>query len=194
MPFRTIGVRSTRFYSAHHALLRIASASLSSAKAKEAGWEDHQFVAIALSALAIEALCNAVGERSVPDWDEYESCSPKAKLRILCTSLGIEYDKTAEPWSSLAWLGALRNKVAHPKAEQVDETVEVIGWEKSKERHRIAPKSALEKQISEGNAERAVQAVKTAKTLFAAALPEEKQVGISSDSWCSSSRILNEGV
>jgi hypothetical protein len=89
---KMIEVQSERFYSAHHGLLRIARASLDKAKKKEPGWADHEFVAITLSALAIEAICNAVGKKAVKGWEDFEGCSPTAKVRVICTNLDIEYD------------------------------------------------------------------------------------------------------
>lgn len=183
-----IEVESTRFYSAHHMLLRIAAEALTRAKKKEPGWSDHQFTAIALSALAVEALCNAVGARAVSGWQDYETCSPKAKLRVICTQLQVEYDGKREPWASIEWLAVLRNRIAHPKIERINQKKEVPDWPTSNQVHRLAPRSKLEKQMTETNARRAVDSVKQLVHALAAKLPPEQQIGITTDSWSTVSR------
>jgi hypothetical protein len=122
-------------------LLRIAAESLHKAESKEQGWFDHQFVAIALSSLAIEAVCNAVGERAIEGWEDFDSCNPTAKIVVICEQLRILYDKNKEPWSTLVWLSKVRNRIAHPKAEPIDEERLVTEYEHDKNLHRAAPSS-----------------------------------------------------
>jgi len=193
MSSRIIEVHSRRVYSAHHILLRIAKDSLSKATAKAPGWADHQFVSIALSSLAVEALCNAVGERAVPDWKDFESCSPKAKLRIICKYLNIDFKRDKEPWAAILWLSSLRNQIAHPKAEHVEQKTEVSESEHSNRHYRDAPKSSFEKQITLNNAERAVSSVKKVVEIFATNLPVDKQFGIYTDSWATSASAKKGG-
>ncbi len=108
-----------RHYSAHHALLRVASAELDRATKKEPGWFDSTFVVLTFSALAVEALSNAIGNRVVSDWKDFESASPNAKVRLLAERLDIPYSANDEPWRTVRWLGKFRNLVAHAKPELV---------------------------------------------------------------------------
>lgn len=190
---KTIQIQSERFYSAHHTLLRIARHSLESAKKKQPGWAHDEFLAITLSALAIEAICNAVGERTVNGWEDYESCSPTAKARIVCTHLGIEYDSSREPWGTLRWLSKFRNLVAHPKAETIVESAMVSEQEHEQGTHHLAPKSKLEKLVTLQNAERAINAVDAALNLFCEKLSAEDRFGVSADMWSVSSRLQHDG-
>lgn len=189
----TIKVQSERFYSEHHRLLRIARHSLGNAKKKEPGWADDEFLAITLSALAIEAICNAVGQRAVNGWGDFESCNPTAKARIVCTRLHIEYDSSREPWATLRWLSKFRNLVAHPKAETVTESKVVSEQEHEQGTHRTAPKSKLEKLVTLQNAENAIKAVDAALSLFCENLSVEDRFGILGDMWSSSSRRQGGG-
>lgn len=190
MPFKTISVKSSRFYSAHHMLLRIADECSDTTGLNESESNDRLFTSIALCSLALEPLCNAVGARAIQEWTEFESCNPKAKLLIICDHLNIEYKNEIEPWGTLRWLAAFRNKIAHPKAEQVEIVTEVIGWSKSNDLHRIAPKSKLEKIVNAANAKRAVRAMQQLVQIFTTNLPASQQDGISSDSWLTLSKEI----
>lgn len=186
---KAIKVQSERFYSAHHALLRIARHSLDNAKKKEPGWADDEFLTITLSALAIEAIYNAVGARAVNGWGDFESCNPTAKARIVCTRLDIKYDSSREPWATLRWLSKFRNLVAHPKAEAIAESTVVSEQEHEQGTNRTAPKSKLEKLVTLQNAENAIKAVDDALSLFCEKLSAEDRFGISGDMWSASSRL-----
>lgn len=178
----TIKVRSERFYSAHHTLLRIARDSLDKAKNREPGWADEEFVAVTLSALAIEAVCNAIGGKAVENWEDFETSSPTAKLRTICFNLGVEYDREKEPWSTLHWLSKFRNKIAHPKVEPIDET-KIIPAHEYDDHHRSPPKSKLEKQVTLASVERAVRAVENTIDVLCDKLPDEDRLLLVIDSW-----------
>ena len=96
----TIYAARERPFSAHHMFLGAARVALQDSKDKRPGWFYSNLIAITMSALAIEALCNTVGERIIDDWKDFESASPVAKLRLLCENLSIDFDKSLEPWSS----------------------------------------------------------------------------------------------
>ncbi|MEK6641915.1 MAG: hypothetical protein AABZ17_14730 [Nitrospirota bacterium] len=166
---------------------------MDNAKKKEPGWLDDEFLAITLSALAIEAIYNAVGERVVNGWRDFESCNPTVKARIVCTRLHIEYDSSREPWATLLWLSKFRNLIAHPKAETIAESKVVSKQEHEQGTHRTAPKSKLEKRVSLQNAEKAIKAVDAALSLFCEKLSVEDRFGISGDMWSVSSRRQDGG-
>ena len=160
---------------------------------KEPGWADDEFLAITLSALAIEAIDNAVGERAVHGWGDFESCNPTAKARIVCTCLHIEYDSSREPWDTLRWLSKFRNLVAHPKAETITESKVVSEREHKQGTNRAAPKLKLEKLVTLQSAENAIKAVDAALNLFCEKLSIEDRFGISGDMWSVNSRRQDGG-
>lgn len=134
-----------------------------------------------MSSLSLEALANAIGSRIVPDWVDFESSSPWAKLRLLCETLDLEFDRNSEPWSSAKWLCGFRNKVAHGKPE--DLFLELVVTEDAYEKELSKyPSSALESQVTLGNAKRAFKTVVDIKLLFFQSLPDELNSGIYSDS------------
>jgi hypothetical protein len=134
-----------------------------------------------MSALSLEALANAVGSRVVADGADFESSSPWAKLRILCDTLHIDFDRGKEPWSAAKWLCGFRNKVAHGKPEDLLQSKHVTEDQYEQEM-RNSPDSWIESQITLGNAKRAFKAASDIKLAFFNALPGELKIGIYSDS------------
>ena len=183
-----ISVKTDRFYSAHHMLKRIAEDSLTKAETKEPGWFDYQFTAITLSSLTIEAFCNAVGEKVIQNWKDFESCSPIAKTRLLCEHLDITYDVSKEPWASIIWLSKIRNRIAHPKAEPITHNAVMTREEHKKQKFENTPKSKLEKEITPDNAKKSVAAVNQMIDLFCEKLTPGQNFGVIGDMWSSSAR------
>jgi hypothetical protein len=176
---------SERHYSAHHALLEAASRQLEITSKQQPGWFYNALIAITFSALALEALSNAVGDRLIADWkDDFESCSPAAKTRLLTDKLGIAFEKKNEPWHTINWLGKFRNQIAHPKPEML-RTEEVIGQAKHSLLETDAPESRLEREVTLVNAKRAVAAVRELKAKFCEKIPIEQLEGIATDGWSS---------
>src|ERR1700694_3892213 len=106
-----------------------------------------------LCGLAIEAICNAVGDRVVTNWKDFESANPNAKLRLLCERLNVEYDKNQEPWSTVRWLLKQRNEIAHAKPQLVKEE-HVWSRDEYDRRRQDCPLSDLERELSLDNAKR----------------------------------------
>jgi hypothetical protein len=67
------------------------------------------------TAFSVEAILNTFGHIAIKDFGDFESCSPLAKMRILCEELKIEFNKSRSPFNSIVKLLKLRNKFAHPK-------------------------------------------------------------------------------
>jgi hypothetical protein len=181
-----------RHYSAHHTLLRVARFELAKAERKERGWFDSTFVALTFSALAIEALSNAIGDRIVPDWKDFDSASPLAKVRLLAERLDLPYASGSEPWRTICWLGKFRNLIAHPKPEAILDDQFITEGDAEK-RSFDPPKSKLERQVTVGNAKRALEAVEEAKLLLCNKIPAEERFGLFSDGW-STSTSRNHGA
>lgn len=102
----------------HHDLLNMAFYQLETIQQKiEGGISD----ALALDCMAclislgigLEALINFCGYKIVPEWNEGWQY-PK-KLKKTCRELGIEFNETDEPLSTLKKLRELRNQFAHAK-------------------------------------------------------------------------------
>ena len=179
-PSVKLKVTTERPFSAHHMLIGAAQASLEDAKAKRPGWFYSELVTITLSALSIEAMCNAVGDRVIVDWKDFESSSPNAKLRLLCEHLKIQYDKSKEPWVSARWLYKLRNLIAHAKPELVREQA-VFSREEYDRRSPEFPKSKLEKEITLTNAARAWRTAEDIKDILTSKVPPENALGLYAD-------------
>jgi len=184
-------VERTRNFSAHHMLIGAARAALEDAEKKMPGWFYNELIAMVMCALSIEAISNAVGERVIPNWRDFESSSPIAKLRIICQKLEIEYGQNKEPWSTAKWLSKFRNSIAHAKPELVDEE-QVWTREEYEKRRADHPKSKIESDITLGNAKRALQAVERIKDLLCEKIPADDALGLYSDAWVGSAKLAND--
>lgn len=173
-------VTTERNFSAHHMLISAAHSAFEDAKTKQPGWFYNQLVTITLCALSIEAMCNSIGDRVILDWKDYESSSPTAKLRLLCEHLKVDYDKRKEPWVSAHWLCKFRNLIAHAKPEFVREE-KVFSRDDYDNRSPEFPKSKVEREITLGNAGRALETAEQIKDLLCTKVPPEKALGLYCD-------------
>ena len=175
-----------RRFSAHHMLIRAAAIARDRGKEKSPGWMFDELSAMTFSALAVEALCNSIGDRVIDHWDkDFESASPNAKLRILANRLGIEYDKDAEPWASVRALMKFRNLVAHSKPQLIVEE-DVMTQEEYDKRLFEVPQSKLERLITAANADRAVRTVEHLKDILIEKLEPQQKEGLAVDVWSGS--------
>lgn len=170
-------------------LIGAAKAALEDANKRRPGWFYSELTAITLSALSIEAMCNAIGDRIVDGWKNFERESPLVKLRLLCERLNISYDKKKEPWASAIWLYRFRNLIAHAKPEIVAEEY-VWAREEYDARQRDNPKSKLERLITLGNAAKAVRTAETIKTSLCEKISPDDGFGLYSDAWEGSTRVI----
>lgn len=74
---------------------------------------------VTLLGLSIEALANTIGELVVPDFKDFESSSPKAKIRIICERTGIDFNRNKSPFAEVMHLLKVRNQLAHPKYQKL---------------------------------------------------------------------------
>ncbi len=186
-----VKVVRTRRFSAHHILIGAARAAVEDAEAKLPGWTYSQLTAITLCGLAIEAICNAVGDRVVADWKDFERASPTAKLRLLCEHLNVQYDKNQEPWSTVHWLLRQRNAIAHAKPQLVKEE-HVWSRDEYDLRRTEYPLSDLERELSLDNAKRSLSATKDVLLCLTEVIPDEDCLGLYSDSWEGSASAMND--
>ncbi|MGH9341421.1 MAG: hypothetical protein ACRD1R_18000 [Acidobacteriota bacterium] len=161
---RRIKQRQEREFFAHHMLLHVAYLELEIAKVTELGRFNHCLVAMTFSALAIEALANAVGSRAIDEWSDFESASPLAKVRLLAERLSITYRSTKEPWATLRYLMRFRNAIAHAKPKRILEEKVMQEAEYNSQLFRKPP-SKMEREITLGNATRCFEAVHTLRVV-----------------------------
>ena len=177
-----------RTFFAHHMLLHAASLAIAEAEANELGRFNKCLSAMVMTALAVEALANAVGHRAIEDWATFERKRPGQKIDLLVNRLAVLRDETMEPWTTLRFLGGLRNDIVHAKPEEVFK--EVLLPEAGLSKTAFAtPLSALEREITLGNAKRTYSAVHALKGLFTDALPPEARFGIYVDMWQGSTAL-----
>ena len=186
-------VTRERNYSAHHKLIGAARIAVESAIKREPGWSYAVIVGISLCGLAVEAICNAIGDRVVPEWDDFEPAPPKAKLRVICQALNIKYDKDGEPWKTLSWVIKMRNKLAHAKPEII-KAEHVWSREEYELYRHDQPISKLETHLTIKNAEIALNATDHMLLMLSQAVPLDKRIGLYSDAWHGHASLLAEHV
>ena len=177
-----------REFFAHHMLLLAAECEIAEAGASECGHFNKCLAAMVMTALAVEALANAVGSRVVSDWSAFEPLRPLDKIERLVGQLSIVRDITKEPWTTLVFLGGFRNDIAHPKPEAVSKEY-VLPEPGLTKTAFAAPSSTLEREITPGNARRVFAAVRDLKGILTDALPVEKRFGIYVDMWSGSTSV-----
>ena len=169
-------------------LLHAAALEITDAEVSERGRFNKCLAAIVMTALAVEALANAVGSRVVSDWSTFERLRLHEKLGLLAAQLSIARDETKEPWTTVAFLCGFRNDIAHPKPEAIatERALPEIALAKTV---FSAPRSKLEREITLGNACRVYAAVHALKGIFTDALPAERRFGIYVDMWSGSTSV-----
>jgi hypothetical protein len=181
-----------RYFSPHHLLLRTAGVALHEAHRTVYTYsapmrESHTMSAILMSALSVEALCNAIGFRLIEGWEDYEQSKPWMKLRVLCKELHLPFDKGAEPWQSLKDLLEFRNKVAHGKSKwlkRVRSGLDQAALDAALAKHEPSgPPAEWEAKLTLVEAGKAVALARRVETLLTDALPEDLKLGIVVEGW-----------
>lgn len=173
-----------RAFSAHHMLTHAAERALEAAERERKGSQFGYLSAMLFSALAMEALCNSIGQRIVEDWEDFSSCNPIAKLRLLAERLGIDYVKDKEPWSTARSLIKFRNALAHAKPELIVEEMIMTHEEHDKGAFDV-PASKLERLVTRANAIRAVAEVEKIEHNLLKRLPRKHAMELKIDHWTS---------
>lgn len=182
MEDQKVKITRQRKFLPFHMLYHAAWAAHEDALSKREGYFHDQLNCMMLCAMTVEAIGNCYGAELFEDWKDYEGLKPVSKIRLIAEHFDIKYDKLSEPWSTLVWLITFRNKLAHPKFEDIDETIEV---DKSEYGHHFyeKPLSKLEKTITEQNMKRAYKCIQPILELFVDKLPLDSQDSFLSDSW-----------
>ena len=177
-----------RTFFAHHMLLNVAELEINAAELSAVGRFNRCLTAMVMSALAVEALANAVGSRVAQDWAAFEMMRPHEKLNNLVQNLSISRNPSREPWSTLHYLGGFRNDIAHPKPEDVT-CNRVLPEESLTTTAFDTPLSKLERDVTLGMAKRCYAAVCELKGLLVDALPATDRFGIYVDMWHGSTEM-----
>jgi hypothetical protein len=143
------------------------------------------------SALALEAVVNTFGSRLVPNWDRFERETPLCKLRVVTKTLGIDLRFDRKPWLGANWLVDFRKIVVHarPRTLNVDEVVSKTDADKNWMEY---PKSALEMEINEANATKAVKVIDDVLELLASKTPRKELLGLLVDGFTGSTSVPHE--
>jgi hypothetical protein len=186
-----VKVTRERYCCPHHLLLAPARLALDRVEKQEHGWYYDALTAITFSALALEALANSFGERLIDRWDDFESATVQAKLRVVCKTLEVDVQFGSEPWGAIPWLTKFRNAVAHAKPKLLTE--EKLLLSEDYEAHMYdRPESKLEKDITKPNAKRAVATVESILSILCKKLTVDQFHGLISDDWSGSAESIKD--
>ncbi|HZF00904.1 MAG TPA: hypothetical protein VE344_03315 [Methylomirabilota bacterium] len=140
-------------------------------------WTPHELAAIIFSAFALEAICNSFGDKLFGEscWKDFETRSPIEKLQIVCEKLNINssLDFRNELWSDAKWLVGFRNEVAHAKLQPIDQETTIPIAQCNYYPINSWPLSDVEKEITIGNAKRAIKVVQEILAQFYLKIKEE---------------------
>lgn len=137
-------------------------------------WYD-LLAAVTLLSLSVEALANTIGELVVQNFKDFESSSPKAKIRIICERVGVEFNRNKTPFAEIIHLLKVRNQLAHPKYQALRyESKEMPLVEAQKHYHELGEiLHDVEKSLTPEMAQKSLLAVvNLAKTLRATVDPK----------------------
>lgn len=191
---KRLRVRRKRKFSPHHVLLGAASAALQDAEEKRPGFFYYELTCITFSALALEAICNAFGEKFIPRWkDDFENAGPIAKLRLLSQRFDIVPDFGKDPWATALWLVKFRNRVAHAKPEIITED-NVLTRDEYENLRAQCPESKLDKEVSLTNARRAFNQVRDIQVILCERIPSDELSNLHADGWSTKVGIYQEDI
>lgn len=112
----TVRAKTERRFNPHVCLfLPAVQHHFETAKGKKIGAYYDWFAVIVLSGLSLEAIGNSYGDFLFTEWKDFESASPKAKLRLVAQKCGIKPDFNKHPWATAWQLIKFRNLIAHAK-------------------------------------------------------------------------------
>jgi hypothetical protein len=142
-------------------------------------WHD-LLAATTLLSLSVEAIANTIGELVVPDFKDFESSSPKAKIRIICEAVGLEFDRNKPPFVEVIHLLKIRNQLAHPKYQRLRYESKEMPLEQAQKHYRELGEILhdIEKSLSHELVQNSLAAVTRLATEFRATLdPKIFQTG-----------------
>lgn len=134
-------------------------------------WHD-LLAATTLLSLSVEAIANTIGELAVPDFKDFESSSPKAKIRIICEAVGLEFNRNKSPFTEVIQLLKIRNQLAHPKYQILRYESKEMPLEQAQKHYRELDEILhdIEKSLSPDLVKKSLSAVARLADQFRAAL------------------------
>jgi hypothetical protein len=177
-----VEVTIVRTFLPHRLLLDAAFRALQAAKSKKEGcWWDWLTV-ILYSSLSIEAIGNTYGTAMFDRWDDFETCSPLAKIRLVAEKCGVVPDFSRSPWQIVPELVSFRNRIAHAKPEEINHCS--IQTTDDYEKVLYAkPESKLEKMVTEHFAQKSYEAICAILGLLSEKLPPAITVKCELEMW-----------
>lgn len=151
-------------------------------------WYD-LLAAVTLLSLSVEALLNTIGEFVVADFKDFESSPPKAKLRVVCQSAGVEFRRDKSPFGEVFQLLRVRNQLAHPKYQRLSYESKEMPLEEARKHYEQLGELLhdIEKSLTPDFAQRSLKAVEALTQLLRSKL---KSAAFQS----SSKRLVIDGV
>ena len=120
--------------------------------------------------LSVEAIGNTYGETFISRWQDFESASPLAKIRLVAEHCRLQPDFSAMPWGIVPELIRFRNRIAHAKLEDI--SVDAVHPQADYEKYLYAkPESKLEKMVTERFAQQSYDSIYEILGLLATGLP-----------------------
>lgn len=78
--------------------------------------------AVVLLGFTAEAFLNHVGALQISDWEKNErSLNARKRLSIVLDAANLSLDEDTRPWSTLKELRQIRDMLAHPRSEVIDD-------------------------------------------------------------------------
>lgn len=119
-------IRKQRNCAPHSDLLYGAKALLKLSEDDDSNRNYLRMAAILLCAFSFEGYLNSLGRKLMPRWESFErkySWNDKAKL--IAETLGAPIDAGKEPFQTIKQIFQFRDKVAHPKPENIERELPV---------------------------------------------------------------------
>ena len=148
------------------------------------GRKHYILIAITFSALSLEAFANVIGDKMIPSWkDKERRLSIPEKLKLACEHLNVHFDgENTKPWATAFWLASIRRDIVHARPEPIRISKKIPVQACNRYRDGDFP-SQLERQLTIGNAQRAVDDTYKMMMLVRNATPDEVLADIAADGW-----------
>jgi hypothetical protein len=139
--------------------------------------------------LSIEAIANSYGHAFVRDWEDFETTSPVAKIRLIAERCGLNPNFSQAPWGIVKRLVAFRNRIAHAKPEYINDTL-VCDQDKYHLHIYAKPESKLEKMITKEFARTSLDQIYELLRLLSTGLPTDMVIRLETESWSGGAKAL----
>jgi transcriptional regulator with XRE-family HTH domain len=136
----------------------------------------HAMVTMVFSSLAFEAMMNLFGETYFGKWNDFESASPIAKLRIIANKVGVEINFDKFPWNEVRRMVKFRNEIAHTKPDFSEK--DIFEYREPSPDDFVIP---LKSEATIENAEKAEKILGEIYNIFLKKIPDHHRFGLDRD-------------